>query len=178
MSKLSGCHVRSMPRTRLSRHLVTTIMPRYLRAIYTRANWILIEYYRITSIRSDQAHLFHLHHIMSSLLPRCYCHECLPSAVVPRSSVHFAAVPWRLAHPLYSPATPSSSTVGWNVTMIVMEIREERSKERNRNGKRDGGVWSGGVEKIAIRNRMLIYFTGISFGDSILTTIWKTIIVL
>lgn len=40
MSKLSGCHVRSMPRTRLSRHLVTTIMPRYLRAIYTRANWI------------------------------------------------------------------------------------------------------------------------------------------
>lgn len=138
MSKLSGCHVRSTSRTRLSRHLVATNVTVSTCNLYTIGyiSTTLIEHYRITSIRSDQAHLFHLHDIMSSLLPRCYCHEYLPSAIVPRSSVHSAAVPWRLAHPLYSPATPSSSTVGWNVTTIVMEIREERSKERSRNRKK------------------------------------------
>lgn len=143
MSKLSGCHVRSTSRTRLSRHLVATNVTVSTCNLYVHGQigytLTLVEHYRITSIRSDQAHLFHLHDIMSSLLPRCYCHEYLPSAVVPRSCVHSAAAPWRLAHPLYSPATPSSSTVGWNVTTIVMEIREERLKERSRNGKKGDG---------------------------------------
>lgn len=158
--------------TRLSRHLVATNVTVSTCNLYVHGQignnsaTLDVDDYRITSIGSDQAHLFHLHDITSSLLPRCYCREYLPSAVVPRSYVHSAAVPWRLAHPLYSPATPSSSTVGWNVTTIV--IRDKRGmiekREVEMGGKRRWTICGGGVEKEAIRNRMLIHFVG-SFGD-------------
>lgn len=171
MSKLSGCHVRSMRRTRLSRHLVTTIMSRYLRAIYTRANWI-----------------HHSHRVLSSNI----------DPIGPSPPVSFASyyvqpltsllLSWMSSicscssflRPFCCGALATCSSTLFPSDAIVVhgwlecyndrdrEIREERLKERNRNGKRDGGHWSGGVEKIAIRNRMLIYLMGISFGYSIL----------
>lgn len=80
--------------------------------------------------------------VLTSVSPR-YCYlESLPTAV-PRSCncLHSAAVPCWLVHPLYSPMTPSSSTVdwnrGWTVAKSVID-RENKKIEMNRNeGERD-----------------------------------------